>query len=77
MTASVLDSVPGLGAVRRKLLLKHFGSVKAMRQASVEDLAGLPGIPRAVAEALYLALHPGLGAQSNGEQSPSTRSEAS
>jgi excinuclease ABC subunit C len=77
MTASVLDSVPGLGAARRKLLLKHFGSVKAMRQASIEDLSGVPGVPRAVAEALYLALHPGLGAQSNGEHSPSTRSEAS
>jgi excinuclease ABC subunit C len=77
MTASVLDPVPGLGSARRKLLLKHFGSVKAMRQASREDLAGVPGIPATVAEALYLALHPGLGAQSNGEQSPSDRSEAS
>ncbi|HEX3325635.1 MAG TPA: excinuclease ABC subunit UvrC [Actinomycetota bacterium] len=77
MTASVLDPVPGLGSARRKLLLKHFGSVKAMRQASREDLAGVPGIPTAVADALYLALHPGLGAQSNGDQSPSDRSEAS
>jgi excinuclease ABC subunit C len=76
MTASVLDPVPGLGSARRKLLLKHFGSVKAMRQASREDLAGVPGIPAPVADALYLALHPGLGAQSNGEQ-PSDRSEAS
>ncbi|MDP9223001.1 MAG: hypothetical protein M3P18_03955 [Actinomycetota bacterium] len=35
-----------------------------MRQASFEELAAVPGVPRAVAEAVYLALHPHLGAQS-------------
>ncbi|MEA2510163.1 MAG: excinuclease subunit [Actinomycetota bacterium] len=77
MTASVLDPIPGLGNIRRKKLLTRFGSVKAMRQASIEDLASVPGLPRAVAEAVYLALHPGLGAQSNEDQERSARREAS
>jgi excinuclease ABC subunit C len=77
MTASVLDPVPGLGEVRRKKLLRHFGSVKAMREASIDELAGVPGVPRPVAEAVYLALHPGLGAQSQGDEGQSDRREAS
>jgi excinuclease ABC subunit C len=77
MTASVLDSVPGLGDVRRKKLLKQFGSVKAMREASLADLVAVPGIPKPVVDALYLALHPGLGAQSGREEAVSTRREAS
>jgi excinuclease ABC subunit C len=77
MTASVLDSVPGLGDVRRKRLMKHFGSVKAMREASAADLEAVPGLPKAVVDALYLALHPGLGAQSGGDEAGATRREAS
>jgi excinuclease ABC subunit C len=77
MTASVLDAVPGLGDVRRKKLLKRFGSVKAMREVSIEDLASVPGVPVPVAEAVYLALHPGLGAQSTQDQDRSDRREAS
>jgi excinuclease ABC subunit C len=56
MTRSVLDGIPGLGPVRRKKLLRVFGSVKRMREASIEDLAAVPGIPRAVAEAVLGAL---------------------
>jgi excinuclease ABC subunit C len=56
MTRSVLDGIPGLGPVRRKKLLRVFGSVKRMREASIEDLAAVPGIPRAVAEAVFGAL---------------------
>jgi excinuclease ABC subunit C len=77
MTASVLDSIPGLGEVRRRKLLKEFGSVKAMREASVEQLAQVQGIPHSVAEAVYLALHPGLGAQSESKEAASTAREAS
>jgi excinuclease ABC subunit C len=77
MTASVLDSVQGLGEVRRKKLLRHFGSVKAMREASVDEIAAVQGVPKPVAQALYLALHPGLGAQSDGDQEESNRREAS
>ena len=57
MTRSALDGITGLGDTRRKKLLKHFGSVKRMRAASVEELASVQGIPQTVAEAVYEALH--------------------
>jgi excinuclease ABC subunit C len=44
MTASALDGIPGLGEVRRKALLRQFGSVKRLRAASAEEIAGVPGI---------------------------------
>ena len=44
MVESLLDDVPGLGEVRRKTLLKHFGSLKKLREASPEDIAQVPGI---------------------------------
>jgi excinuclease ABC subunit C len=43
-TASALDDVPGLGPTRRKTLLKHFGSVRKLSAASVEEIAAVPGI---------------------------------
>jgi excinuclease ABC subunit C len=49
MTASRLDGIPGLGEKRRKALLGRFGSVKRIRQATVEELAGVPGIGPALA----------------------------
>jgi excinuclease ABC subunit C len=59
MTASILDSIPGVGEARRKRLLKRFGSVKRIRAASVDDIASVPGIPRPVAEAVHKALNEG------------------
>jgi excinuclease ABC subunit C len=56
MTQSALDGIPGLGEVRRKQLLKHFGSVKQVRQASLEDLYAVPSLPKKVAEAVHEAL---------------------
>lgn len=53
MTSSPLDSVPGLGEVRRKKLLKHFGSLKRIRSATLDELYQVPGIPNAVAETVY------------------------
>lgn len=50
--ASQLDSIPGVGPVRRKALLKAFGSLDAIRAASVEQLAAVPSIPRSVAQAI-------------------------
>ena len=47
--ASVFDEVEGIGPVRRKALLKRFGSVRRIREASVEELAETPGIPRELA----------------------------
>lgn len=56
MIASILDDVPGLGPKRRKQLLKHFGSVKRMREASLEEIEAVPGIPKQVAEDLYAVI---------------------
>jgi len=50
--ASQLDSVPGVGPVRRKKLLKAFGSLDAIRMASVEEIDAVPGIPLNVAMAI-------------------------
>ena len=49
---SQLDDIPGIGATRRQRLLKHFGSVRAVRQASVDDLAKAPGMNKKAAEAV-------------------------
>jgi excinuclease ABC subunit C len=43
MVESLLDQVPGLGEVRRKTLMAHFGSLKKLRAASVEEIAAVPG----------------------------------
>jgi excinuclease ABC subunit C len=53
---SALDDIPGVGPARRKALLAHFGSLKRVREASVDDLAALPEIPRALAEQIVAAL---------------------
>ncbi len=56
MTKSALDGIPGLGEARRKKLLKQFGSLKRIREASLEELKSVPGIPEAVAVRVYDAL---------------------
>ncbi|WP_374584388.1 excinuclease ABC subunit UvrC [Pimelobacter simplex] len=50
MVESMLDGVPGLGEVRRKTLLRHFGSLRKLRLASLEEIAAVPGVgPRTAA----------------------------
>lgn len=56
MTASDLDTVPGVGATRRKALLRQFGSVKRLASASIDDIAAVPGIGRRTAQAILDAL---------------------
>ena len=56
MVESLLDDVPGLGEVRRKTLLKHFGSLKKLRAASAEEIAQAPGIGPLTAVAIKDAL---------------------
>ncbi|GIJ38935.1 excinuclease ABC subunit UvrC [Micromonospora andamanensis] len=56
MTTSALDSVPGLGEVRRKALLRHFGSLKRLSAATVEEITEVPGVGRRTAEAILTAL---------------------
>ncbi|MGH3744305.1 MAG: excinuclease ABC subunit UvrC, partial [Mycobacteriales bacterium] len=57
MTVSALDGVPGLGDTRRKALLRHFGSVKKMRAATVDEVAAVPGVGPATAANVVAALH--------------------
>ncbi|PZG21703.1 excinuclease ABC subunit C [Micromonospora craterilacus] len=56
MTTSALDNVPGLGEVRRKALLRHFGSLKRLSSATVEEITEVPGVGRRTAEAILTAL---------------------
>jgi excinuclease ABC subunit C len=56
MTASALDNIPGLGETRRKALLRHFGSLKRLGQATPEEITEVPGIGRRTAEAVLAAL---------------------
>ena len=56
MVASALDEVPGLGEVKRAALIKHFGSVAQIKQASAEELTAVPGIGPALAQKILAAL---------------------
>jgi excinuclease ABC subunit C len=56
-TRSALDEIPGIGEKRRLALLKHFGSVDKMKQASPEELAQAPGMNRPAAQKLFQSLH--------------------
>lgn len=50
--SSILDRVPGIGPKRKQALLRHFGGVKAIRAATLDELSALPGMNRKVAEAI-------------------------
>ncbi|HEY5978439.1 MAG TPA: excinuclease ABC subunit UvrC [Microlunatus sp.] len=52
MVESLLDDVPGLGEVRRKTLLNHFGSLRKLRAASIEEIAAVPGFGPVLAAAI-------------------------
>ncbi|WHU49590.1 excinuclease ABC subunit UvrC [Gordonia sp. L191] len=56
MTESVLDGVPGLGRSRRTALVTHFGSVAKLREATVDDIAAVPGIGPGTARVVHDAL---------------------
>ncbi len=56
---SQLDDIPGVGTVRRRTLMKYFQSMDALKMASEEELAGLPGMNRVVASQIYGFLHQG------------------
>ncbi|MDQ4118361.1 MAG: excinuclease ABC subunit UvrC [Actinomycetota bacterium] len=61
MTTSVLDDVPGLGPARKRALLKHFGSVRKLRAAGLDEISEVPGFGRRTAETVLAALHGGSG----------------
>ncbi|WP_181808702.1 excinuclease ABC subunit UvrC [Streptomyces shenzhenensis] len=54
--SSPLDDVPGLGETRKQALIKHFGSVKKLRSATIEQIQEVPGIGRKTAETIAVAL---------------------
>ncbi|MFI9718863.1 excinuclease ABC subunit UvrC [Streptomyces sp. NPDC052396] len=54
--AGPLDAVPGLGEARKQTLIKHFGSVKRLRAATVEQICEVPGIGRKTAESIIATL---------------------
>jgi excinuclease ABC subunit C len=58
LTTSSLDEVPGIGPTRKRALLMHFGTAKAVKAAALEDLERAPGISGATARQLYDYFHP-------------------
>jgi len=69
---SVLDDLPGIGAVRRAALLAHFGGITRLHAASVQDLTAVPGIGPKMAAELHAFLH-APGAETDVRPSPPAR----
>ena len=57
--ASRLDGVAGIGEKRKKAILKHFATVEALKIATVDEIAAVPGLNRSAAENVYAMLHAG------------------
>jgi excinuclease ABC subunit C len=57
--ATPLDEVPGIGAARKRALLAHFGSAKAVSRAGLTDLKAVDGISEAMAQTVYDFFHSG------------------
>jgi len=62
MTASTLDEIPGVGATRSKALLRHFGSLARLKEASEEQIGRVPGVGEGTARAIHASLrgHDGI-----------------
>jgi excinuclease ABC subunit C len=58
LTTSTLDDVPGIGPNRKRALLMHFGTARAVKGAALDDLERAPGISKAMARQLYDFFHP-------------------
>jgi excinuclease ABC subunit C len=54
---TIFETLPGVGPVRRRAIIRHFGSVERFLAASQEELEGVPGLPQKTARALYAQLH--------------------
>ena len=57
MKVSGLDGIPGLGAARKEKLMQVFGSMKSLREASVDEILAQSGLPQVVSQAVFNALH--------------------
>jgi excinuclease ABC subunit C len=58
----MFDQLDGVGPVRRRALLRHFGSAERLLDASAEELEGVPGVPAKVARNIHAQLHRSGGA---------------
>ena len=56
-THSSLEDIPGIGPAKRRALLAYFKSIKAMREASEEEIAAVKGVSKENARVIYEALH--------------------
>jgi len=54
---TIFEGLPGVGPVRRRAIIRHFGSVERFLDASQEELEGVPGLPQKTARVLYAQLH--------------------
>jgi excinuclease ABC subunit C len=54
---SILDALPGVGPVRKRAILRHFGSPERLLAATAEELEGVPGVPAKTGREIYAALH--------------------
>ena len=54
---TIFETLPGVGPVRRRAIIRHFGSVERFLEASQEELEGVPGLPQKIARDLYAQLH--------------------
>jgi excinuclease ABC subunit C len=54
---SLFDTLEGVGPVRRRALIQHFGSTESVLAASQEELEGVPGVPAKTARSIYAQLH--------------------
>jgi excinuclease ABC subunit C len=56
---SALEDIPGVGARRRRVLLRHFGSAQGVKNANMEELKKVSGISAAIAQTIYEHFHSG------------------